>query len=112
MMKGWIDRIFAPEAAYSFPKGADQGDKPIGLLKARAALVLNTGNTRRAREQSDFGDPLDRMWRKCILEYCGVRRVDRALFGVVATSSAEERLSWVNEAGALARAAPGIGVGE
>ena len=45
MMKGWIDRVFAPEAAYTFAKGNDQGDEPIGLLITRAALVLNTGNT-------------------------------------------------------------------
>lgn len=105
MMKGWIDRVFAPEAAYTFAKGVDQGDAPIGLLKIRAALVLNTGNTPRDREEAHFGDPLERMWRRCILEYCGVTHVSRALFGVVATSSAEERAAWLQQAEELARAA-------
>jgi len=45
IMKGWIDRVFEPDAAYGFAKGEDQGDLPIGLLSTRAALVLNTGNT-------------------------------------------------------------------
>ena len=51
MMKGWIDRVFAPEAAYTFAKGADSGDDPIGLLRTRAALILNTGNTPAEREK-------------------------------------------------------------
>ena len=103
MMKGWIDRIFAPDAAYTFAKGSDEGDTPIGLLKLRAALILNTGNTAPDRERDHFGDPLDRIWRRCILEYCGVSRIERRLFGVVATSGADERQSWLGEARSLAR---------
>lgn len=103
MMKGWIDRVFAPEAAYTFAKGADQGDESIGLLKMRAALVLNTGNTVLEREQNHFGDPLDRIWRRCILDFCGVQEVSRALFGVVATSSPDQRAAWLQQAEAMAR---------
>ncbi len=98
MMKGWIDRVFAPQAAYTFAKGTDQGDSPIGLLKARAALVLNTGNTPLDRESHHFGDPLDRIWRQCILNYCGIENVSRRLFGVVATSTPDERRSWLAQA--------------
>jgi NAD(P)H dehydrogenase (quinone) len=104
MMKGWIDRVFAPEAAYTIPKG-EKGAPGIGLLKTKAALVLNTGNTPLDRELEHFGDPLDRIWRRCILDYCGVTRVERRLFGVVATSTAEQRASWLNEAKAMAEAA-------
>lgn len=103
MMKGWIDRVFAEEAAFAFPKGTDQGDAPIGLLKLRAALVLNTGNTVAERELNHFGDPLDRIWRRCILNFCGVDEVSRALFGVVATSSPDERAAWLRQAETMAR---------
>jgi NAD(P)H dehydrogenase (quinone) len=34
---------------------------PRGLLKARAALILNTSNTDDEREQQVFGDPLERI---------------------------------------------------
>jgi NAD(P)H dehydrogenase (quinone) len=98
MMKGWIDRVFAPEAAYAFTKGVDAGDAPIGLLKTRAALILNTGNTPLDREREYFGDPLDLMWRRCVLRYCGVSHVIRKLFGVVATSTSADRLAWLEEA--------------
>jgi NAD(P)H dehydrogenase (quinone) len=107
IMKGWIDRVFAPNAAYTFAKGNDLGDEPIGLLKAKAALVINTGNTPHARETGVFGDPLERIWRDCILNYCGVQHVTRTLFGVIATSTADERQGWLNEVGMLASDALG-----
>ena len=102
IMKGWIDRVFEPNAAYAFAKGADQGDIPLGLLTTQVALVVNTGNTPQDRERAVFGDPLERMWRDCVLRYCGVQHVMRSLFGVVATSSAEERRGWLAEAASLA----------
>jgi NAD(P)H dehydrogenase (quinone) len=102
IVKGWIDRVFAPDAAYGFIKGVDQGDVPVGLLAAKVALVINTGNTPMDREREAFGDPLERMWRDCILHYCGVPDVMRSLFGVVATSSDEERRRWLAETAELA----------
>jgi putative NADPH-quinone reductase len=98
IMKGWMDRVFAPNAAYSFAKGADAGDAPMGLLPLRAALVLNTGNTPLAREAEVFGDPLERIWRDCVLGYCSAARVERTLFGVVATSTEAQRKAWLAEA--------------
>jgi NAD(P)H dehydrogenase (quinone) len=100
MMKGWIDRVFAPEAAYTFAKG--ESGEAIGLLRMRAALILNTGNTPAEREQNHFGDPLDQIWRRCILDFCGVTDVRRALFSVVATSTPVERRTWLEQARKMA----------
>jgi NAD(P)H dehydrogenase (quinone) len=105
IVKGWIDRVFAPDAAYGFAKGVDQGDVPIGLLTTKAALIVNTGNTPLEREREAFGDPLERMWRDCVLSYCGVRHVMRSLFGVVATSSGDQRRRWLAEVAELANKA-------
>lgn len=105
MMKGWIDRAFAPDAAYGSAKG-EQG--PEGLLRVRAAVVLNTGNTPADREEGHFGDPLDRIWRACVLGFCGVERVERRLFQVVSDSTPEERAAWIAEAEALAARAHGL----
>lgn len=44
-MKGWVDRVLREEVAYIFPKEDNGGGLPIGLLKAKAALVFNTSNT-------------------------------------------------------------------
>ncbi|MBB5060286.1 putative NADPH-quinone reductase [Granulicella aggregans] len=99
MMKGWMDRVFAPGAAYAFAKGEDDGRAPKGLLRDKRALVLNTSNTTGAREQEAFGDPLERIWRDCLLGYCGFERVDRQVYRVVANSTKEERRDWLADAG-------------
>lgn len=43
ILKGWIDRVIRPGIAYEFEEGDSGEGIPIGLLKARAALVFNTG---------------------------------------------------------------------
>lgn len=58
IMKGWIDRVIRPGVAYEFREGDLGEGVPVGLLKAKAALVFNTSNTLPDREQEAFGDPL------------------------------------------------------
>lgn len=108
IVKGWIDRVFRPGSAYRFGEGDGGEGVPFGLLRAKAAVVLNTSNTEEAREQSAFGDPLDTLWWRCIFDLCGVRVFHRRMFRVVVTSTKEQRLSWIEEARTLCRAAFGM----
>ena len=95
ILKGWIDRVLRAGVAYEFEEG-DLGEGiPNGLLKARTALIYNTSNTPARREQRVFGDPLDNLWKTCILEFCGVGKTVRRLFGVVVTSTLEKRRNWL-----------------
>ena len=50
ILKGWIDRVLRAGVAYRFQEGDGGEGVPIGLLKARAAVVLNTSNTPDERE--------------------------------------------------------------
>jgi putative NADPH-quinone reductase len=97
MMKGWMDRVFAEGSAYAFEKSGDRGGVPKGLLRARVAIVFNTSNTEEEREKAVFGDPLERIWKDCLLHYCGVLNVIRHVFGIVATSSVTDRKHWLDE---------------
>ena len=95
ILKGWIDRVLRPGVAYRFIEG-DQGEGvPIGLLKAKSACVFNTSNTKTERETNVFGDPLETIWKNCIFDLCGVKTVYREMFGVVVTSTIEERNGWL-----------------
>lgn len=94
-MKGWIDRVFRPGVAYQFLEGDGGEGVPVGLLRAETAIVFNTSNTPPKREMEIFGDPLDGLWKKCILEFCGVKRVVRETFSVVITSMPDERAGWL-----------------
>jgi putative NADPH-quinone reductase len=97
ILKGWVDRVLRPGVAYRFLEG-DRGEGvPVGLLKAKAALVFNTSNTPRGREMEAFGDPLERLWKDCIFSLCGVPVIHRRMFSVVVTSTDDERRRWLEE---------------
>jgi NAD(P)H dehydrogenase (quinone) len=97
ILKGWIDRIFRPGVAYEFLED-DSGERiPVGLLQARIAIVLNTSNTNEVREKTVFGDPLEYIWKNCIFDLCGVEEFYRKTFGIVVSSTMEERTHWLNE---------------
>ena len=103
ILKGWVDRVLRPGMAYRFA-GTDSGEGiPLGLLPARAALVFNTSNTPPQREQEVFGDPLEALWKTCICAFCGIPAFHRRMFGVIVTSTEEQRREWLGEARELTR---------
>lgn len=97
ILKGWIDRVIRPGVAYEFIEEDDGEGIPNGLLRARFALILNTSNTPTEREMSVFGDPLDAIWKKCVFELCGVKKIYRRMFNIIVISSAEDRENWLIE---------------
>ena len=101
IMKGWVDRVIRPEVAYRFEEGDSGEGIPVGLLKAKAAVVFNTSNTPGKREREVFGDPLENLWRTCIFDLCGVKKFHRRNFTVVVTSTEEERKGWLEEVASL-----------
>ena len=68
ILAGWLDRVLVPGVAYRLAR-ADC--PPEGLLSLRAALVLNASDTEAVREARDLGDPLEAIWTRCVLPYCG-----------------------------------------
>jgi putative NADPH-quinone reductase len=103
IVKGWVDRVLRPGVAYAFAEGDSGEGIPIGLLAAHGAVVLNTSNTHHEREMGVFGDPLQALWADCIFRLCGVRRVQRRMFGVVVTSTLAQRQAWLDEVARLVR---------
>lgn len=97
ILKGWIDRVIRPGVAYEFLEDDSGEGIPIGLLKAEQAIVFNTSNTPHVRELSVFGDPLETLWKNCIFNLCGVKGVYRRMFGMVVTSTLEQREAWLRE---------------
>ena len=95
ILKGWVDRVLRLGVAFRFLEGDAGEGIPIGLLRAKAAIVFNTSNTPEERENTVFGDPLGRLWKTCIFEFCGVKTVHREMFRVVVTSSHEQRRAWL-----------------
>jgi NAD(P)H dehydrogenase (quinone) len=103
ILKGWVDRVFRLDTAYGYPEGVGYEGEPVGLLKARHALVFNTSNTPSQREREVFGDPLDTLWRNSVFALCGVSSVYRRMFGPMASSSVLERSAWLEEVREMVR---------
>ena len=101
ILKGWIDRVFRLNTAYGYPPGVGFEGLPVGLLKARHALIFNTSNTPLAREQAVFGDPLETLWKTSVFALCGVNNVIRRMYAPVEGSDASERAAWLAEVEAL-----------
>lgn len=97
LLTGWVDRIMRPGVAYEFIEGDNGEGVPAGLLKANKAIIFNTSNTNKEREETIFGDPLERIWKDCIFDLCGVKETYRRMFRVLVTSSPEERQQWLKE---------------
>jgi putative NADPH-quinone reductase len=97
ILKGWIDRVIRPGVAYEFLEEDFGEGVPNGLLKARAAIVFNTSNTSIERELEVFGDPLETIWKSCIFGLCGVNEFHRRMFGIIVTSTDEQRHRWLGE---------------
>ncbi|MFB7368287.1 NAD(P)H-dependent oxidoreductase [Streptomyces sp. NPDC056222] len=95
VLTGWVQRVLAPGVAYKLSTAEGE---PAGLLQAGRALVLNTSDTPADREESEFGDPLDRIWSACVLPYVGVTDVRRVVFRTVTDSTDEARASWLHQA--------------
>jgi putative NADPH-quinone reductase len=95
ILKGWVDRVIRPGVAYQFLEGDSGEGVPQGLLKAKAALVFNTSNTKSNREKKVFGDPLETIWKNCVFGLCGVNNFHRRMFNVIVTSSESQRRKWL-----------------
>ncbi len=97
ILKGWVDRVIRPGVAYEFLEGDSGEGVPNGLLKAKTALVFNTSDTEASREQREFGDPLETIWKNCIFKLCGVEDFYRKMFRIIVTSTHEQRTLWLHQ---------------
>ncbi len=98
IIKGWIDRVFREGIAYELLEDDSDEEVPVGLLKAKTALVFNTSNQDANRERSVSGDSLEIIWKNYIFEQCGVEEFHLITFGNLASSSTKQRTQWMNEA--------------
>ena len=102
ILAGWLDRVLVPGVAYRLPS-AD--GLPEGLLAIKIALIFNTSDTPAEREKNELGDPLELMWGRCVLPYCGVETYRRHVFRPVVGSSDEQRANWLAEAATISQTA-------
>lgn len=92
IVKGWVDRVLREGVVYRVGGGGETES----LLRARAALVLNTANSP-AGVEAGLGDPVERFWREVVFGFGGVEDVRRARFAKVEGSTVTQRRQWLEE---------------
>lgn len=102
ILAGWMDRVLVPGVAYRL-ESAD--GRPEALLRVQSAVVFNTSDTEAERERLELGDPLESIWTRCVLPYCGAKDVHRHVFRPVVGSADEKRAAWLAETKDMCREA-------
>jgi len=98
ILKGWIDRVIRPGVAYELAVEASGARTlHVGRLQVRTAVVFNTSDTPLDQEQARFGDTLGSLWKTYIATLSGIPDLQRHVFSVMATSTAERRVEWLEE---------------
>ncbi len=94
ILSGWLDRVLVPGVAYRLTTAEGL---PEGLLSIDKAVIFNTSDTLAERETADLGDPLELVWGRCVLPYCGVKAYERYVFRPVVGSSDGQRANWLTD---------------
>jgi putative NADPH-quinone reductase len=103
VINGWVDRVFRVGVAYRFQEVAPGVGVPVGLLKAKKAVVFNTSNTPHDAESLRCKDAMGNLWQVCVLDTCGVKEVERRLFGPMNASTPAQREGWIKEGAELVK---------
>jgi putative NADPH-quinone reductase len=92
LLKGFIERVFAPGFAVNFRKDSPLWDK---LLKGRSARLIVTLNTPPLLYRLLFRRAGHITMKRSILEFCGIAPVKITDIGPMKNSTDEKRESWI-----------------
>lgn len=101
ILKGWIDRVLSMGFAYGFD---EKDGHPVGLLKNRKALVLNTaGSAAEEASMSGSADALKKIQDDLTLRFCGINDVGHVIFHNIIMADETVRQRYLEEARDLGR---------
>ncbi len=94
ILKGWIDRVFSLGFAYNY----DETGHPVGILKHKKALIINTaGATEADAEVSRMTDILKQIESDHIIKFCGINDVQHVIFYNVIMADDTTRKAYLEE---------------
>jgi len=95
LLKGFIERVFAPGFAVNFHKDSPLWDK---LLKGRSARLIVTLNTPPLLYRLLFRRAGHITMKRSILQFCGISPVKITDVGPMKNASAAKREKWLKQA--------------
>lgn len=103
VIAGWVDRVFRVGVSYRFQEVAPGVGVPVGLLKAKKAVVFNTSNTPQDQEEMRCKDAMGNLWKLCMLDTVGIKETERKLFSPMMVSTQQQREGWLKEAAEIVK---------
>lgn len=98
LLKGYFDRVFSQDFAYAL-----HGDMMTGLLTGKKALIFSTtGLPSSICTSKGLHEAMAQTVDTGIFELCGIEVLNHAFFGGMASSTEEERKSYLGEVVAIA----------
>ena len=91
LMKGFIDRVFLPGLMFRFQ---NKSQLPEQLMKGKSARVIITSDSPHWYYKFIIGNPVEIIFKKAVLGFCGVKPINFIFFGEVRKASNEKRLQW------------------
>lgn len=88
LMKGFIDRVFLPGLAFRFHENSPM---PEQLMKGKSARVIVTSDSPYWYYRFFIGKPIENIFKKGILGFCGVSPVRLSYFDEVRKSDKKKR---------------------
>lgn len=93
LVKGFLDRLFLPSLTYNTIPNSYRME---GLLKGKTAHIIATLDQPGWFYRLYFGAPSEKQL-KSSLKLCGVKTKHVSYFGIVKTSSDEQRKTWIEK---------------
>jgi NAD(P)H dehydrogenase (quinone) len=93
LMKGFIERVFLPGLMFKFEKNAPM---PTQLMKGISARVIVTSDSPYLYYRFFIGSPVEKIFKRAILGFCGVNPVNFSYFDQVRKATPEKRDKWQN----------------
>jgi len=94
ILKAFIERVFLPGVAFKYRQG---NPIPERLFRGKTARLLVNMDAPVFWHKAVIGAAGERMLKKAVLEYCGVKTLGVNYFGEIRKSSIEKRERWMKE---------------
>jgi putative NADPH-quinone reductase len=101
ILKGFIDRVFRPGVAYGFREADFRDENAQGLFAGKRVDVLITTDATLSSLEKPEDWPPAQVWKRNVLEFCGVQDARIHVFWNLRKSSYAERKAWLEEVGKL-----------
>ncbi len=100
LLKGFLDRVLIPGFAFKKREGSVWWDK---FLTGRTSRIISTMDQPAWYFWLVYGEPSNRMMKRTVLEFCGIKPVEVTSIGPIRMSTEKFREKWLGKVGVFGK---------